>query len=88
MNKQNKVFAPSKVAVEKHKIEAYLNGEHIFPTTVKLDQLNSVHVPVRGALTLYQGNKALHCNFLFWTEYSAYWVFIHRVLCYPEENRQ
>ena len=37
MNKQHKVFAPSKVAVEKQKIEAYLNGEHIFPTTVELD---------------------------------------------------
>ena len=37
MNKQYKVFAPSKVAGEKQKIEAYLNGEHIFPTTVELD---------------------------------------------------
>ena len=37
MNRQYKVFAPSKVAGEKQKIEAYLNGEHIFHTTVELD---------------------------------------------------
>ena len=37
MNKQFKVFAPSKVAGEKEKIEAYLNGEQIFPTTIELD---------------------------------------------------
>ncbi len=37
MNTQSKIFAPSKVAGEKQKIEAYLKGEQIFPTTVEMD---------------------------------------------------
>ena len=37
MNNQSKIFAPSKVAGEKQKIEAYLKGEQIFPTTVEMD---------------------------------------------------
>lgn len=34
---QSKVFAPSKVNVEHQKLEAYLNGDKIFPTTVEVD---------------------------------------------------
>ena len=37
MNKQPKVFAPSKVTVDHQKIEAYLKGEQIYPTTIELD---------------------------------------------------
>ena len=34
---QSKIFAPSKVNIDHQKIEAYLNGEQIFPTTIELD---------------------------------------------------
>lgn len=34
---QKKIFTPSKVASEQQKIEAYLNGERFFPTTMELD---------------------------------------------------
>ncbi|MEM5768712.1 MAG: hypothetical protein AAGU32_10575, partial [Bacillota bacterium] len=38
MNKnQSKIFTPSKVGSEQQKIEAYLNGEKFFPTTMELD---------------------------------------------------
>lgn len=37
MDQQAKVFAPSKVAGEKRKIKAYLEGDQIFPTTVEMD---------------------------------------------------
>jgi organic radical activating enzyme len=37
MNKEAKIFAPSKVTVDNKKIEAYLNGERIFPTTIEMD---------------------------------------------------
>jgi len=32
-----KIFAPSKVVVDREKVDAYLGGERIFPTTVELD---------------------------------------------------
>lgn len=32
-----KIFAPSKVAADREKVDAYLRGERIFPTTVELD---------------------------------------------------
>jgi len=34
---ESKVFTPSKVTVEHQKLEDYLNGEKIFPTTVEVD---------------------------------------------------
>ncbi len=34
---KNKIFTPAKVAGEKQKVEAYLNGERFFPTTIELD---------------------------------------------------
>lgn len=37
MEKNPSVFAASKVANEKDKVKAYLNGENIFPTTIELD---------------------------------------------------
>ncbi len=37
MNRQPKVFAPSKVAVDHQKLEAYLKGEQIYPTTIEMD---------------------------------------------------
>lgn len=37
MNNQSKIFAPSKVTADNKKIEAYLNGEQIYPTTIELD---------------------------------------------------
>jgi hypothetical protein len=37
MEKQKLVFTPSKVDADHPKIEAYLKGEQIFPTTVELD---------------------------------------------------
>ncbi|MHB1314841.1 MAG: radical SAM protein [Christensenellales bacterium] len=36
-NVHSKIFTPAKVASEKEKIEAYLNGERFFPTTMELD---------------------------------------------------
>ena len=33
----NKIFTPSKVTSEQQKVEAYLNGERFFPTTIELD---------------------------------------------------
>jgi hypothetical protein len=36
-DKQLKVFAPSKVDIEHEKIEAYLRGERIYPTTIEMD---------------------------------------------------
>ncbi len=36
-NIQPKIFAPSKVSNDHAKLEAYLNGEHIYPTTIELD---------------------------------------------------
>ncbi|OGP92081.1 MAG: hypothetical protein A2Z19_04640 [Deltaproteobacteria bacterium RBG_16_54_18] len=36
-NDQSKIFAPSKVNIDHKKIEAYLRGEHIFPTTMEMD---------------------------------------------------
>jgi MoaA/NifB/PqqE/SkfB family radical SAM enzyme len=36
-NKQLKVFAPSKVDIDHPKIEAYLKGERIYPTTMEID---------------------------------------------------
>lgn len=36
-NSQKKIFTPSKVSSEQQKIEAYLNGECLFPTTMELD---------------------------------------------------
>ena len=37
MKSRGKIFSPSKVDSEKHKIEAYLRGERIFPTTIEID---------------------------------------------------
>ncbi len=37
MDKRLNVFAPAKVAGETEKVQSYLNGEKIFPTTVELD---------------------------------------------------
>ena len=37
MNKQSKIFAPSKVTTDHQKIEAYLKGEQIYPTTIEMD---------------------------------------------------
>lgn len=37
MNKQSLVFAPSKVDIQHRKIQAYLNGEQIYPTTIEMD---------------------------------------------------
>lgn len=37
MNSQSKVFAPSKVTADRQKMEAYLKGEQIYPTTIELD---------------------------------------------------
>ncbi|MHB8138004.1 MAG: hypothetical protein ACYDGO_06390 [Smithellaceae bacterium] len=37
MNNQTKVFSPSKVTADRKKIEAYLQGEKIYPTTIELD---------------------------------------------------
>ncbi|MFC1791525.1 hypothetical protein ACFL0I_03565 [Gemmatimonadota bacterium] len=37
MRTRSRVFAPSKVAGEHQKVEAYLRGERIFPTTIELD---------------------------------------------------
>ena len=34
---QPKIFAPSKVNIDQEKVEAYLKGEPIFPTTIELD---------------------------------------------------
>lgn len=34
---QSKIFAPSKVSIDNKKIETYLNGGQIYPTTVELD---------------------------------------------------
>lgn len=36
-NSQSKIFSPSKIGVDHQKIEAYLNGEPVFPTTIELD---------------------------------------------------
>ena len=36
-NGQFRIFAPSKVNIDQEKVEAYLNGAHIFPTTIELD---------------------------------------------------
>lgn len=36
-NSKAKVFSPSKVGIYPQKIEAYLNGEQVFPTTIELD---------------------------------------------------
>ena len=36
-DKQSKIFAPSKVDIDHQKMEAYLNGERIFPTTIEMD---------------------------------------------------
>lgn len=33
----NKVFAPSKVNIDRQKVEAYLKGERIYPTTIEID---------------------------------------------------
>lgn len=37
MEKKLSIFGSSKVAYEKDKVSAYLNGEKIFPTTIELD---------------------------------------------------
>jgi MoaA/NifB/PqqE/SkfB family radical SAM enzyme len=37
MNKQSKIFAPSKVTADRQRIEAYLKGEQIYPTTIEMD---------------------------------------------------
>jgi len=37
MNQQSLVFAPSKVNIQHRKIEAYLRGEAIYPTTIEMD---------------------------------------------------
>jgi hypothetical protein len=37
MNSKLKIFAPSKVTVDQKKLEAYLRGEPIYPTTIELD---------------------------------------------------
>ncbi|MFA5113125.1 MAG: radical SAM protein [Candidatus Margulisiibacteriota bacterium] len=37
MKHHGKIFAPSKVGIDHHKIEAYLNNERIFPTTMEMD---------------------------------------------------
>lgn len=36
-NIQPKIFSPSKLNVDKQKVETYLRGERIFPTTIELD---------------------------------------------------
>jgi len=36
-NSQHRIFSPSKVGINHQKIEAYLNGKPIFPTTIELD---------------------------------------------------
>jgi hypothetical protein len=37
MNVKPKVFAPSKVAIHKERIERYLRGENVYPITVEMD---------------------------------------------------
>jgi hypothetical protein len=37
MNSQGMIFAPSKVNIDHAKVEAYLQGERIYPTTIELD---------------------------------------------------
>ena len=37
IDEKGKIFILSKVASEKNKIEAYLNGKPFFPTTIELD---------------------------------------------------
>jgi MoaA/NifB/PqqE/SkfB family radical SAM enzyme len=37
MNKQSKIFAPSKVTLDHQKIEAYIKGDQIYPTTIEMD---------------------------------------------------
>jgi predicted dehydrogenase len=37
LNKRPRIFAPSKVAIHKEKIDSYLKGENIFPVTVEID---------------------------------------------------
>jgi MoaA/NifB/PqqE/SkfB family radical SAM enzyme len=37
MDRQSKIFAPSKVNIDHQKIEAYLKGERIYPTTIEMD---------------------------------------------------
>lgn len=37
INEQPRLFAPSKVNTYHEKIEAYLKGEQIYPTTIELD---------------------------------------------------
>ena len=36
-NSKAKIFSPSKISANHQKIEAYLNGEQVFPTTIELD---------------------------------------------------
>ena len=36
-NPRAKIFAPSKVAIHRERIEAYLRGENIYPVTIELD---------------------------------------------------
>jgi organic radical activating enzyme len=36
-DKQSKIFAPSKVNIDHQKIEAYLKGDRIYPTTIEMD---------------------------------------------------
>ncbi len=36
-NTRAKIFAPSKVAIHRERIEAYLRGENIYPVTIEMD---------------------------------------------------
>jgi len=47
-NSKLKIFSPSKVTTDRNKLEAYLRGERIYPTTIELDltQLCSRSCPI------------------------------------------